>query len=902
MQRLLHPLAARGGLACAFAIALIMFVLAPPGPAQSGPLVIPNGDDSTSSAPAMSQAVMRPGSARPFSLMSTPTGALNNLLVSARPDTEDYPSQIGDGAGGMIVVWEAKTSAAGYEVLAQHVLSCGTLDPSWPATGLDVSNDPTDDHFPEILSDGSGGALVSWVRARFPYGRGDADVYAQHLFGNGTLDPGWPANGAAVCAASGDQLLQRMTTDGAHGAFLTWDDRRDPTRHVFVQHLLVTGVDPTWPVNGLRACPFNTGQALPQICSDGAGGAIVAWRDNRGASTGVDLRAQRISASGTLLWPTGGAPVCLAPGFQQFDEAIPGFTYVISRTDAVANPIVPDGAGGCFLAWSDHRTFGTTDEDIYAQHLTASGDVAGGWPADGVAICTDPGEQDAAEILSDGAGGAFVSWFEESFNVTQRPGVFVQHVTGSGVVDGPANGLNIGSASAFETFAPVAIADGAGTIFAYSAAPGVSSPAADVFAIRLTASPFGADPAWAAGGAVVSAAPQGQFFDGSGSMVSDGAGGALLSLDDYRNFATDVNDIYAQKILANGVLPVFSAQGTVQGSCPSPVGLLGVTVDAYEVGSGDLVASVPTNGSGAYTIPGLSWGTDYNINAVAPLDYSTGAIDLPVDGCAGTANFALTCVAASGTPQGIGYWKHEVGVATGGNGHGQLTPATLCSYLDLIAVHFNSNEVHPVIIYQPPASGQCSDKLQVAKNLLNLTGSVAMVDRAKQQLMALLMNVAAGNLSQTKVISQDGATVSQAITYCDNVIHSPNGNDSQANDICDAINSGQTVKAGQIPLSTQNITYARWGRSLEFRVTPNPGHGPLHFAFSLPKGGPVDLSVYDVAGRRVTTLLDGTMEAGSHGVTWDAIGPGGMTRVGMYFARLMTREGTATLRVLQMDK
>jgi hypothetical protein len=165
------------------------------------------------------------------------------------------------------------------------------------------------------------------------------------------------------------------------------------------------------------------------------------------------------------------------------------------------------------------------------------------------------------------------------------------------------------------------------------------------------------------------------------------------------------------------------------------------------------------------------------------------------------------------------------------------------------------------------------------------------------------MNVAAGYISQTQVISKDGATVSQAITYCDNVIHSPSGNYSQANDICDTINSGQLVKAGVIPLSTQNISYAHWGRDLEFRVTPNPAHGPLHFAFSLAKAGPVDLSVYDLAGRRMTTLVNGVLEAGAHGVTWDAMAPtGDMARVGMYFARLMTRDGAATLRVLQLER
>src|SRR5205085_731087 len=127
---------------------------------------------------------------------------------------------------------------------------------------------------------------------------------------------------------------------------------------------------------------------------------------------------------------------------------------------------------------------------------------------------------------------------------------------------------------------------------------------------------------------------------------------------------------------------------------------------------------------------------------------------------------------------------------TGGNGHGQIDAATLCSYLDLIAAHFNNNAINPVVVYQSPSSGQCSDKLLVARGLLDLTGSVPMIARARQQLMTLLLNVAAGDIAQTQVISADGATVSQAITYSDNVIDSPTGNYAKANNICDAINNG----------------------------------------------------------------------------------------------------------------
>lgn len=237
---------------------------------------------------------------------------------------------------------------------------------------------------------------------------------------------------------------------------------------------------------------------------------------------------------------------------------------------------------------------------------------------------------------------------------------------------------------------------------------------------------------------------------------------------------------------------VGSVSGVVLANCPSlGTGLIGVAVDAYEVGSGDLVDSAVTDNSGIYQIHSLASG-DYTITIVTPLGYTAAADEITVSvggGAVAVADFSLTCVDIIANSRTIGFWKHQLGVALGGKGKGQVDAATLCSYLDMIAGHFNSNEINQVIVYVPPLSGVCSDKLQVAKDLLNLKGNVSLTARAKQQLTALLLNVAAGYISQTEIISADGATVSQAITYCDNLIDESSGDHEKAKSICDDINN-----------------------------------------------------------------------------------------------------------------
>ena len=75
---------------------------------------------------------------------------------------------------------------------------------------------------------------------------------------------------------------------------------------------------------------------------------------------------------------------------------------------------------------------------------------------------------------------------------------------------------------------------------------------------------------------------------------------------------------------------------------------------------------------------------------------------------------------------------------------------------------------------------------------------------------------------------------------------------------------------------------------------PNPFNPSTTIRFSLPSdyAGLVTLSVYDVLGRRVRTLLSGPMEAGTHAVTWlGRDDKGHLTASGVYLYRLVTETG-----------
>lgn len=73
---------------------------------------------------------------------------------------------------------------------------------------------------------------------------------------------------------------------------------------------------------------------------------------------------------------------------------------------------------------------------------------------------------------------------------------------------------------------------------------------------------------------------------------------------------------------------------------------------------------------------------------------------------------------------------------------------------------------------------------------------------------------------------------------------------------------------------------------------PNPFNPSTTIAFDLPRTGPVSLTIYDVQGRRIRTLLDGTLSAGAHSRVWDGTDDrGSRAASGVYLYRLQTTEG-----------
>lgn len=392
------------------------------------------------------------------------------ILVCNATGTQSALTITSDGTGGCIIAWtDTRTTATtSNDVYAQRINSSGTA--VWATNGVVVSNGTVTELAAVVERISSTEVLIAWRDAR-----NDATLTTgqDYFFNKLSINDGSKvlASDVVLVSANNTQSNLRLLADGNGNAFAVWQDPRLATTNadIFVQKINNAGTV-AWTANGINltsAATFN--QANAQIISDGAGGIIVTWDDNRTTNTDQDIYAQKIDADGNVLWTAGGVAVSAVASSNQ------------------RNPfIVSDGAGGAIITWQDLRTTSTTGNDIYAQKINSSGVVQ--WQANGVLICNATGSQPNSTsgfvILTDGAGGAIIIWDDARIG-TSDIDVRAQRITSSGVTSWTTNGTGVAVKSGSNQRLPVAIADGSGgAIIAWQ--DGRTTANCEIYASRIT--------------------------------------------------------------------------------------------------------------------------------------------------------------------------------------------------------------------------------------------------------------------------------------------------------------------------------------------------------------------------------------------------------------------------------
>lgn len=414
-----------------------------------------------------------------------------------------------------------------------------------------------------VATDDAGGVIVAWPRG----GHAGWNLAAQRVDSAAAIR--WGAG--AMVADSG--LYSVVVADGAGGAFVTWADWRGTTGpDYYAQHVDPSGA-PTWDPAGVIVCKAEQPQGLIKAQSDGMGGLILVWEDDRDQLRGrsTDIYAQRLNSAGVALWGANGTPVAARAVYE------------------VGPQLLPTGDGGAIVAWT---VFGNDQDTVLVERLGPAGSSLWGAPT----RLPMKSHQGVVRLLADARGGAVVG-LKTAIHRIGSDGTIRWALSGPSGSDEPAYlqaGIDDGTGGSYWLFvdaarsASVTRVDSAG-VLAWSApvtlgngfveweailvpdgSGGVIASWLDtrsgtrqVYAQRLDSE---GRELWTPGGLAV--------FAGAGSKdllgaVSDGAHGLIVVWDDHGAW-----EIRAQRVRADGSMQPVAAPGpdaiTMSPPIPNP--------------------------------------------------------------------------------------------------------------------------------------------------------------------------------------------------------------------------------------------------------------------------------------------------------------------------------------------
>ncbi len=310
------------------------------------------------------------------------------LLVAGGAAYEDMPTLCGDGAGGVFVVWQDKNDdPVFYNIYGQHISDNG--EALWngglpkPLVVWDW-----DQSAPSICSDGARGFYMAWQDGRVNLN----DIYAQRFDSSGAAI--WnPSHLPIAVHPNGSDAIVAISSDDG-GAILSWVDRRSGEGDIYAQKLFADGSN-AWTAGGQVVCNAINSQYRPSLCVDESGGAIITWFDYRVASSGppwdLNIYAQRIRASGLADWIPNGEPVCVAADAQRnarlcSDEAGGAFIAWEDNRDGAGHEDVYlqwiDGDGAPLLALDGQAVSLAPNNQTRPVPMATPGALMATWPDD----------------------------------------------------------------------------------------------------------------------------------------------------------------------------------------------------------------------------------------------------------------------------------------------------------------------------------------------------------------------------------------------------------------------------------------------------------------------------------------------------------------------------------------
>lgn len=359
-----------------------------------------------------------------------------------------------------------------------------------------------------------GGAIYVWSDTTL----GGRDLWAQKVDATGNMVWGDPV----LIDGKDDRQEDPVITKTSDGNFIiAWIDFfADADGDVYAQKINSDG-ELLWQEGGKPVCTYPNEQISLNIEADNDGGAFLLWADKR--NIGYDIYGQRISSTGDPLWAVNGIPIADGPG------------------DEFQNTMLPDGIGGMMVGYV-HKL--DNDQDIFAKHFDADGNMT--WD-EAIDLAVATGDQSGVRVARLTNGEFVFAWTDQRNTDSDIYGQKV-NLSGQKLWSEPYIIFSDQDAANSEHQNNVRLqATTDNAVVAVWEDKRLSVQNTDLFAQKIAAN---GDKLWNPDGVAISTA---EFNQEGARLSSDGAGGVFIVWDDHRNGNSPNEDIYAQRLSADGV-------------------------------------------------------------------------------------------------------------------------------------------------------------------------------------------------------------------------------------------------------------------------------------------------------------------------------------------------------------
>jgi hypothetical protein len=361
------------------------------------------------------------------------------------------------------------------------------------------------------------------------------------------------------------------------------------------------------------------------------------------------------------------------------------------------------------------------------------------------------------------------------------------------------------------------------------------------------------------------------------------------------------------------VVPSCTISGNAT-ACTASTGLV-YTVSSAVAGA-TFIWSIDGNG----TIQSVAAdGSSATVNAGAVGTFTLSVLSVK-DGSSSSCEYVVSVESCVGNcPRTAGYWTQQC--AQKGNGSTKFTVAEVSQIAECVDDHSalfswasgtDFSSFCAMVDPPSPMNQRKQAKRQFATMLANVcTGQLGLIaNNGDQIFLSLDTPIDCAGLTSATIGDVIGEVDGRLVSLEGQPLADPLVKDEYSNLIAclDAINNGIGIgtvcpEAEPVPGGGMGLARGVVGRVFATLPAPNPFTQSTYFALSVTgtQSKPVDVRVFDVAGKLVRTLARGTLAPGRHEMVWDGYSEQARrVPTGVYFLQSAVGGEKAVIRLLYL--